>query len=111
MTDWVRHLVRFIVSALVLMFIGLLVPGFSTLSFINALIAAAVITAIGYIIEALLGRGVSPYGRGIVGFLVSAAVIYLAQFIVPTMRVTVLGALIGAFVIGLIDMFIPTTLR
>ncbi|HHY98940.1 MAG TPA: phage holin family protein [Firmicutes bacterium] len=111
MGDWVRHLVRFVVSALVLMFVGLIVPGFSTLSFLNALIAAAVITIVGYVIEAVIGRNVSPYGRGIVGFLVSAAVIYAAQFVVPTMRVTVLGALIAAFVIGLIDMFIPTTLR
>lgn len=111
MGDWVRHLVRFVVSALVLMFVGLIVPGFSTLSFLNALIAAAVITGVGYIIEAAIGRNVSPYGRGIVGFLVSAAVIYFAQFVVPTMRVSILGALIGAFVIGIIDMFVPTTLR
>ncbi len=111
MSDWVRHIVRFIVSALVLMFIGLIVPGFSTLSFVNALIAAAVITAVGYVIEAAVGRNVSPFGRGVVGFLVAAAVIYVSQFVVPTMRVTVLGALIAAFIIGLVDMFIPTTLR
>lgn len=111
MSDWVRHIVRFVVSALVLMFIGLVVPGFSTLSFLNALIAAAVITGIGYIIEAAVGRNVSPFGRGVVGFLVSAAIIYVSQFVVPAMRVTVLGALIAAFIIGLVDMFIPTTLR
>ncbi|MEW5866594.1 MAG: phage holin family protein [Bacillota bacterium] len=111
MSDWVRHIVRFIVSALVLMFIGLIVPGFSTLNFVNALIAAAVITGIGYLIEAAVGRNVSPFGRGVVGFLVSAAVIYVSQFVVPAMRVTVLGALIAAFIIGLVDMFIPTTLR
>ncbi len=111
MSDWVRHIVRFIVSALVLMFIGLIVPGFSTLSFVNALIAAAVITGIGYLVEAVVGRNVSPFGRGVVGFLVSAAVIYVSQFVVPTLRVTVLGALVAAFIIGLVDMFIPTTLR
>jgi uncharacterized membrane protein YvlD (DUF360 family) len=93
------------------MFIGLIVPGFSTLSFWNALLAALVIAGIGYLIEAAIGRNVSPFGRGIVGFLVSAAVIYVTQFIVPTLRVTLLGALIAAFIIGLIDMFIPTTLR
>ncbi len=111
MGDWLRHIVRFVVSALVLMFIGLIVPGFSTLSFVNALIAAAVITGLGYIIEAAVGRNVSPFGRGVVGFLVSAAVIYVSQYVVPAMRVTVLGALIAAFIIGLVDTFIPTTLR
>lgn len=111
MSDWIRHIVRFIVSVLVLMLVGLVVPGFRTLTFFQALIAAAVITGLGYVIEAAVGRNVSPYGRGIVGFLVSAAVIYVTQFVVPGMAVSILGALIAAFVIGLIDMFIPTTLR
>lgn len=110
MGDWVRHIVRFVVSALVLMFIGLIVPGFSTLSFWNALLAAVVIAGIGYLIEAAIGRNVSPFGRGC-GISGVCAVIYVTQFIVPALRVTVLGALIAAFIIGLIDMFIPTTLR
>ena len=40
------------------------------------------------------------------GFLVSALVIYLAQFIVGGVSVSVLGALL-ALVIGIIDLFIP----
>jgi uncharacterized membrane protein YvlD (DUF360 family) len=46
-----------------------------------------------------------------VGFIVSAAVIYLAQVVVPGMHVTILGALIAALVIGLVDLFIPTAVR
>ncbi|MCR4425838.1 MAG: phage holin family protein [Firmicutes bacterium] len=111
MNQWIRHLVRLVVSALVLLFISYLIPGFAVLTFTAALIAAVVITVVGYIIEAILGRAVSPYGRGIIGFLVSAAVIYLSRFIVPAMSVTIVGALLAAFVIGLVDMFIPTTLR
>jgi uncharacterized membrane protein YvlD (DUF360 family) len=38
-------------------------------------------------------------------------VIYVAQFFTPGMEISILGALIAAFVIGLIDMFVPTTLR
>ena len=45
------------------------------------------------------------------GFLVSAVVIYATAFIVPGMVITIPGALLAAFVIGLVDMFIPTTLR
>ena len=41
------------------------------------------------------------------GFLVSALVIYLAQFIVGGVSVSVLGALLAALVIGIIDLFIP----
>ncbi len=109
--DWVGAVVRFIVSALVLMLVGYIIPGFRTLSFLHALLAAVVIAAIGWVIEATLGKGVSPYSRGIVGFLVSAVVIWAAQFIVPGMQVSILGALLAAFVIGIIDLFVPTAVR
>ncbi|MCL4521810.1 MAG: phage holin family protein [Firmicutes bacterium] len=103
--------VRFIVSALVLMLIGYVVPGFSHIGLWSALLAAVVIAVAGYILESLFGKGVSPYGRGVVGFLISAAVIYMAQLVVPGLHVTILGALMAAFVIGIIDLFIPTAVR
>ena len=106
-----RHVVRLVVSALVLMVVSWVAPGFSSLGFVSALIAAVVITVAGSIIEALLGEGISPCGRGVVGFLTSAIVIYIAQFVTPGMEISIVGALIAAFVIGLIDMFVPTTLR
>jgi putative membrane protein len=108
---WIGAIVRFIVAALVLMLLGYVVPGFSHLSFFDALLAAVVISLVGYLVETVFGRRVSPYGRGLVGFLVSAAVIWLTQFVVPTMHVTVLAALIAAFVIGIVDMFVPTSVR
>ena len=73
--------------------------------------AALVIAAIGWVIEATLGKSVSPYSRGLVGFLVSAIVIWATQFVVPGIRVGVLGALLAAFVIGIIDLFVPTAVR
>ena len=106
-----RLIVRFIVSALVLMFMGFILPGFGPISFLNALIAAVVISVLGYLIETLFGKNVSPQGRGIIGFLTSAVVIYLAQYIVPALDVTIIGALVAALVIGIIDIFVPTELR
>ncbi len=111
MGTWVRHIVRLVVSALVLMFVSFLVPGFMTTNFGTALIAALVITLLGWLVEAIMGRSVSPYARGIVGFLVSALVIYVTKFIVTGFSVTIGGALVAALVIGLVDMFVPTTLR
>lgn len=102
-----RHIIRFIVAAIVLMFVGFLVPGFSIYSFWTALFAAVVIAVLGWIVETLFGDRISPYNRGIVGFLVSAAVIYLSQFFVTGFRVTILGALLASLVIGIIDLFIP----
>lgn len=103
--------VRFIVSALVLMLVGFLLPGFRALTFFHALFAAVVISVLGWVIESLMGKTVSPYGRGVVGFIVSAVTIWVAQFIVPGMEVSIIGALLAAFVIGIIDLFVPTTIR
>lgn len=111
MGSWIGHIVRFVVSALVLMVVGFIVPGFSRLTFGTALMTAIVIALLGYIIEAIGGRQISPYGHGLVGFISSAVVIYATQFVVPGLRVTIIGALLGAAVIGIVDMFIPTTIR
>ncbi|MBO8136733.1 MAG: phage holin family protein [Desulfotomaculum sp.] len=106
-------IVRFIVSALVLMAVSFISPGFVVRGgFTGALIAAVVIAVLGYIAESLLGENVSPQRRGVVGFVTAAVVIYLAQFIIPNLlSVSLLGALISAFIIGLIDAVVPTMVR
>ncbi|NLN87992.1 MAG: phage holin family protein [Syntrophomonadaceae bacterium] len=107
-----QAIVRFIVSALVLLLVSYFVPGMRVAGFWGARAAAAVIALIGYLIERLMGENVSPRSRGIVGFVIAAAVIYLAQFLIPSMlSVSIIGALLAAFVIGLIDAFVPTTIR
>ncbi|MGE5417166.1 MAG: phage holin family protein [Acidobacteriota bacterium] len=104
--------VRFVVSALVLMLVAWLLPGIRVAGFTGALIAAIVIAVLGYLIELALGDRISPRSRGLVGFLVAAVVIYVAQFIIPSyLSVSLLGALLAAFVIGLIDAFVPTEIR
>lgn len=104
-------IVRFIVSALVLMLMSFILPGFKVAGFTGALLAAIVIAILGFIIESLFGDQISPQNRGVVGFITAAVVIYLAQFIVPAMSVTWWGALLASVVIGIIDAFVPTELR
>jgi uncharacterized membrane protein YvlD (DUF360 family) len=113
MVNWIGAIIRFVVSALVLIVVSWLSPGFVVKGgFIGALIAAGVIAILGYIAEALLGDRISPQSRGLVGFITAAVVIYLAQFIIPgLLSVSIIGALISAFVIGLIDAVVPTVLR
>lgn len=112
MNRWLGLIIRFVVSALVLLVIGWLLPGISVAGFTGAIIAAAVIALLGYLVEAILGDRISPQRRGIVGFITSAVVIYLAQFIIPAyLSVNILGALLAALVIGVIDTFVPTMLR
>ena len=108
----VGTLIRFVVSALVLLLVSWLLPGITVSGFTGALLAAVVIAVLGYVVEVLLGDKISPQRRGIVGFITSAVVIYLAQFIVPSfLSVNIVGALLAALVIGIIDAFVPTELR
>jgi putative membrane protein len=109
--SWIGAIVRFIVSAIVLMVMGMVLPGFRLFGFVNALVAALVIAALGWAIEAILGERVSPQSRGLIGFIVAAIVIYVAQFLVPGMSVTILGALLASLVVGIIDAFVPTVIR
>lgn len=103
------HVVRFIVSALVLLVVGWLVPQFSIGGFGSALLLALVIALMGWAIEGIFGSKVTPFGRGIVGFITSALVIWLAQFIVSGVSVSIIGAILAALVIGIIDLFIPVS--
>lgn len=100
-------IVRFIVAALVLIVTDWFVPGFDVGGFWSALFLAVVIAVVAWILEGIFGRRISPFGRGIVGFLTSALVIWFAQFIVGGVRATILGAILAALVIGIIDLFIP----
>jgi uncharacterized membrane protein YvlD (DUF360 family) len=107
--QFLGHVVRFIVAALVLMFVGWVVPQFTVGGFWSALALALVIALIGWIIEGIFGKRINPFGRGIVGFLVSALVIWLAQFVVSGVSVSLIGAILAALVIGIIDLFIPVS--
>jgi len=107
-----RMIVRFVVSALVLVFVGFIVPGFSVAGFTGALIAAVVIALLGYAIEKMLGNETSRLGRGAIGFFTAAVVIYFTQFIIPGyIHASIIGALLASLVIGIVDSFVPTTLR
>jgi len=107
--NFLGHLVRFIVAAIVLMFVGFIVPQFSLGGFWSAFFLALAIAVIGWVIESIFRTKITPFGRGFVGFIVSALVIWLAQFVVSGVNVTIIGAILAALVIGIIDLFIPVS--
>lgn len=107
--NFLSHVGRFVVAALVLMVVGWIVPQFSVGGFWSALLLALVIALFGWIVEGIFGRKATPFGRGIVGFLVSALVIWVAQFVVSGVSVSILGAILAALVIGIIDLFLPVS--
>ncbi len=93
-------IVRFVVSAIVLMLVSYIVPGLRVNGFTGALVAALVIAVLGYAIEKVFGDKITRTGRGAVGFLTAAVVIYFSQFIVPGyITVSIIGALLASLVI------------
>lgn len=104
---WLGLIVRFIVSAIVLLFVGLIVPQFSVGGFWSAVLMALFIAIAGQVIEAVIRKRVTPFRRGIIGFVLSALVIYGSQFFIDNVEVSLLGSIIGALAIGIIDLFTP----
>lgn len=102
-----RWIGRFILVAVILMITSFVTPGFSINGIWSFLIAAVVISGLDYLVELLMGVDASPFGKGIKGFIIAAIIIYLAQFLVPNMGVTIIGAILAAVVIGILDAVFP----
>ena len=102
-----RWLGRFILVAIILMVTSFVTPGFSINGMWSFLIAAIVISVLDYLVELFMGVDASPFGKGIKGFVIAALIIYLAQFLVPNMGVTIIGAILAAIVIGILDAIFP----
>ena len=100
-------LVRWLVGAIVLAVTAFLTPGFTISGIWPLIIAAAVIAILDYIVEMILGVDATPFGRGLTGFIVSAVIIYVVQYFVAGYDVTILGAILGALVYGIINLLIP----
>lgn len=100
-------IIRFIISAIVLMVTAFFTPGFAISGFWTALLQAVVIVGLDYIIQSLTGIDASPFGRGFSGFIVSAIIIYLTQFVVPGVSVNIFGAIIAALIIGIVEAVLP----
>ena len=99
---------RLVVVAIILAVISFFTPGFSINGLWSYLIAAVVISLLDYLVESVMKVDASPFGKGIKGFLLSAVILYVAQFFVPNMSVTIIGALLGALAIGILDAIFPT---
>lgn len=102
-----RWLGRFILVAIILAIASYVTPGFTIYGMWTYLIAAVVISGLDYLVESFMGVDASPFGKGIKGFVIAAIIIYLAQFLVPNMSVTIIGAVLAAIVIGLLDAVFP----
>lgn len=107
-TVFLRWLGRLVLMSVILFLVSFFTPGFSINGIWSLLIAAVVISVLDYFLEMIMKVDASPFGKGLKGFLLSAVILYVAQFFVPYMSVTIIGALLGALAIGILDAIFPT---
>ncbi len=103
-----RWIGRLAIMAIILAVVSFFTPGFSINGLWSFIIAAVIICALDYLAEAVMKVDASPFGKGIKGFLLAAVILYIAQFLVPNMSVSIIGALLGALAIGILDAIFPT---
>ncbi|MCY6482894.1 phage holin family protein [Clostridium aestuarii] len=102
-----QYIIRFVLVSIILTVTSFLTPGFSIIGLWPILMAAIVITALDYLVEKIMKIDASPFGKGLKGFVIAALILYITQFIVPNMRVSVIGAFLAALVIGVLDVVFP----
>ena len=100
-------ILRFITSAVVLAVTAFFTPGFEITSLWTLALAAVVLSVLDYLVNAIIGVNASPFGRGIIGFIVSVVVLYATQFFVSGYSISWISAIIGAVIYGIIASIIP----
>lgn len=100
-------LLRIVITSIVLAIAAFFTPGFTIDGLWSVILAAVVIGVLDYLIQRFTGIDASPFGRGIAGFLLTALILYVTQFVVRGFNISLWGAIIGALVIGIIDAIMP----
>lgn len=98
---------RLITSGIVLAITAFFTPGFQIANFWSLALAAIVLTIIDFLIAKFTGLKASPFGKGFVGFVLSAVILYVTQFFVAGYVISWMAAIIGALIYGVVDYFLP----
>ena len=98
---------RLVTSAVILAITAFFTPGFTISNVWALVLAAVVLTIIDYLIATFTGLHASAFGKGFVGFVLSAIVLYLAQYFVAGYTISWMAAIVGALIYGVVDYFLP----
>jgi len=82
-------------------------PNFTISSLPSLFLSSFVIIILDYMMSIITGINDSSIGRGIVGFVSAAIIIYMTQFIVPGYYISMLSSLIAAAIYGTLNSFMP----
>lgn len=98
---------RLVTAAIVLAITAFFTPGFSINNIWALAAAAIVLTVIDYLITKFTGLHASAFGKGFVGFVLAAVVLYVTQYFVAGYTISWIAAIVGALVYGVVDYFLP----
>lgn len=100
-------ILRFVTSAVILAITAFFTPGFTINNIWALALAAVVLTIIDFLLVKFTGLHASAFGKGFVGFVLAAVVLYATQFFVAGYSISWIAAMIGALIYGVVDYFIP----
>jgi len=99
--------IRFITSVSIFAVTVFFTPNFDISSFPILILSALCIIIIDYLISIITGIHDIPLGRGIVGFVAAAIIIYSTQYLVDGYYISIISSLIAAAIYGLINSMLP----
>ena len=98
---------RLVTAVIVLAITAFFTPGFSINNIWALAAATVVLTVIDYLITKFTGLHASAFGKGFVGFVLAAVVLYVTQYFVAGYTISWIAAIVGALVYGVVDYFLP----
>lgn len=103
--NWIRILIRFAMSFIVLYLLGYMVPGFSGLTMPFLILIGVIIAFVSALVE-MTTHPDSSRSRALIVFLISFAVIYLFTLAVAG-RPPVVSTILAALLVAVIDLIYP----
>jgi len=98
---------RMITAGIILAITAFFTPGFQISNFWALAVATIVLSVMDFLISKFTGLKASPFGKGFVGFILSAVILYVTQFFVAGYVISWMAAIIGALIYGVVDYFLP----
>lgn len=103
----IQMFIKFISSISIFAITVFFTPNFYIASFPIFIISSIVILLLDYLMSILTGIHDIPIGRGIVGFISAAIIIYITQFFVDGYFISVTSSIIAAAIYGIVDSLLP----
>lgn len=102
-----QMIIRFISSISIFAITVFFTPNFQIASFPILIISSLVIILLDYLMSIVTGIHDIPIGRGFVGFISAAIIIYVTQFFVDGYFISITSSLIAAAIYGIVDSMLP----